>query len=261
MTPGVLVAGIGNIFFGDDGFGPEVVRRLIAPRLDPLPASGPAWSTTASAACTWRTTCCPAYEALVLIDAWPGHRRSRRGRRCWRSERRTWPDWRVTSTPHGDGTPWRCWPRCRRSVASSRRRTWSAAAPTDTDEGIGLSRRWPPRCPRRRGRSGRCWLPGLDRPVRVPRRPNQSGADHVSRHPGQVVEMRRRLRRAAGAGRRLGRSTEDQHRDAGAGRADVAPGDWVLIHMGFAVEKVDAAGAERAMQGLELMGRGRDADE
>ncbi len=43
--------------------------------------------------------------------------------------------------------------------------------------------------------------------------------------------------------------------------ADVAPGDWVLIHMGFAVEKVDAAGAERAMQGLELMGRGRDADE
>ena len=27
-TPRVLVAGIGNIFFGDDGFGVEVVRRL-----------------------------------------------------------------------------------------------------------------------------------------------------------------------------------------------------------------------------------------
>jgi hydrogenase maturation protease len=26
----VLVAGIGNLFFGDDGFGPEVVRRLLA---------------------------------------------------------------------------------------------------------------------------------------------------------------------------------------------------------------------------------------
>jgi len=26
----ILVAGIGNIFFGDDGFGPEVVRRLLA---------------------------------------------------------------------------------------------------------------------------------------------------------------------------------------------------------------------------------------
>ncbi|MFD3427548.1 hydrogenase maturation protease [Nocardia fluminea] len=28
MTVKVLVAGIGNIFLGDDGFGPEVVRRL-----------------------------------------------------------------------------------------------------------------------------------------------------------------------------------------------------------------------------------------
>ena len=38
---------------------------------------------------------------------------------------------------------------------------------------------------------------------------------------------------------------------------DLAPGDWVLIHMGFAVERVDAAGAEEALQGLELMGRSR----
>lgn len=28
----VLVAGVGNIFFRDDGFGPEVVRRLATPR-------------------------------------------------------------------------------------------------------------------------------------------------------------------------------------------------------------------------------------
>ena len=34
------------------------------------------------------------------------------------------------------------------------------------------------------------------------------------------------------------------------------PGDWVIIHMGFAVEKTDLAGAEEAMAGLELMGRG-----
>ena len=26
----MLVAGIGNLFCGDDGFGPEVVRRLVA---------------------------------------------------------------------------------------------------------------------------------------------------------------------------------------------------------------------------------------
>jgi hydrogenase expression/formation protein HypC len=33
-------------------------------------------------------------------------------------------------------------------------------------------------------------------------------------------------------------------------------GDWVIIHMGFVVEKTDRAGAESAMAGLELMGRG-----
>ena len=35
-----------------------------------------------------------------------------------------------------------------------------------------------------------------------------------------------------------------------------APGDWVIIHMGFVVEKTDRAGAEQALAGLELMGRG-----
>ena len=36
MSDGVLVAGIGNIFLGDDGFGPEVVREL-GRRPEPLP--------------------------------------------------------------------------------------------------------------------------------------------------------------------------------------------------------------------------------
>lgn len=39
--------------------------------------------------------------------------------------------------------------------------------------------------------------------------------------------------------------------------ATFAPGDWVIIHMGFVVERTDKAGAEAAMAGLELMGRGR----
>lgn len=38
------------------------------------------------------------------------------------------------------------------------------------------------------------------------------------------------------------------------------PGDWVIIHMGFVVEKTDEAGAMAAMAGLELMGRGRSAE-
>ena len=36
MTQRILVAGIGNLFLGDDGFGPEVVRRLVEPGQDPL---------------------------------------------------------------------------------------------------------------------------------------------------------------------------------------------------------------------------------
>jgi hydrogenase expression/formation protein HypC len=40
-----------------------------------------------------------------------------------------------------------------------------------------------------------------------------------------------------------------------------APGDWVIIHMGFVVEKTDKAGADAAMAGLELMGRPRDVEE
>jgi hydrogenase expression/formation protein HypC len=39
-----------------------------------------------------------------------------------------------------------------------------------------------------------------------------------------------------------------------------APGDWVIIHMGFVVQKTDKAGADAAMAGLELMGRRRDAE-
>jgi hydrogenase expression/formation protein HypC len=38
-------------------------------------------------------------------------------------------------------------------------------------------------------------------------------------------------------------------------------GDWVIIHMGFVVEKTDEAGADAAMSGLELMGRGQGVED
>ena len=41
----------------------------------------------------------------------------------------------------------------------------------------------------------------------------------------------------------------------------VEPGEWVLIHMGFAVERIDEARAAQAMSGLELMGRSRAPDD
>ncbi len=42
-------------------------------------------------------------------------------------------------------------------------------------------------------------------------------------------------------------------------QAAIAPGNWVLIHMGFVVEVIDEARAEVAMSGLELMGRPRES--
>jgi hydrogenase expression/formation protein HypC len=41
----------------------------------------------------------------------------------------------------------------------------------------------------------------------------------------------------------------------------VEPGQWVLIHMGFALERIDEAKAHEAMAGLEMMGRAREADD
>lgn len=35
MTSGILIAGIGNIFLGDDGFGPEVIRHVAPTISDP----------------------------------------------------------------------------------------------------------------------------------------------------------------------------------------------------------------------------------
>jgi hydrogenase expression/formation protein HypC len=35
----------------------------------------------------------------------------------------------------------------------------------------------------------------------------------------------------------------------------VTIGDWVLIHVGFAMSKIDEDEADRALQGLQLMGQ------
>jgi hydrogenase expression/formation protein HypC len=52
----------------------------------------------------------------------------------------------------------------------------------------------------------------------------------------------------------------DEHRKVNVGmlpEETFVPGDWVIIHMGFAVEKTDQAGAQEAMAGLKLL---RDGD-
>src|SRR3954471_5878971 len=72
--------------------------------------------------------------------------------------------------------------------------------------------------------------------------------------PGRVVEIvpgyadQLALVDVEGASRRV---------NVGMLEAPPSPGEWVLIHMGFAVEVIDAAQAEHAMTGLELMGQAR----
>lgn len=77
--------------------------------------------------------------------------------------------------------------------------------------------------------------------------------------PGQVVGM------VDGYGDQLALvDVAGEHRKVNVGmlpEEHFAAGDWVIIHMGFVVEKTDKVGADAALAGLELMGRGRTAEE
>ena len=65
----MLVAGIGNLFRGDDGFGPEVVRRLVA--TDDLPA-GVRAVDYGIRGLHLAYDLLDGYDALVIVDALPG---------------------------------------------------------------------------------------------------------------------------------------------------------------------------------------------
>ena len=72
--------------------------------------------------------------------------------------------------------------------------------------------------------------------------------------PGQVVAI------ADGyAGQIAVVDVEGAERKVNVGMLEAQPeaGDWVLIHMGFAVEAIDEVQARTAMSGLQLMGSGR----
>jgi len=71
--------------------------------------------------------------------------------------------------------------------------------------------------------------------------------------PGEVVELlpgnddQLALVDVVGAKRRINVGLLD--------RESLAPGDWVLIHVGFAMSKVDEQEAAEALRMLELMGQ------
>jgi hydrogenase maturation protein HypF len=73
--------------------------------------------------------------------------------------------------------------------------------------------------------------------------------------PGQIVEIvdgfagQLALVDVVGAQRRINIGMLDEAPE---------PGDWILIHMGFAMEQIDEVTAKEALAGLELMGRPRE---
>ncbi|MFC4033506.1 carbamoyltransferase HypF [Streptomyces polygonati] len=72
--------------------------------------------------------------------------------------------------------------------------------------------------------------------------------------PGRVVEIVDGY-----AGQLALVDVEGARRRVNIGMLDRPPaaGEWVLLHMGFAVELIDRAKAQEALAGLEMMGRGR----
>jgi hydrogenase maturation protease len=67
MTGRLLIAGVGNIFLGDDGFGPEVAKRLAAVSL-------PGWARVADYGTSGMHLAydlADGYDTAILIDAAP----------------------------------------------------------------------------------------------------------------------------------------------------------------------------------------------
>ena len=71
MSSRVLVAGVGNLFLGDDGFGPEVVRRLVQTALPP----GVRAVDYGIRGMHLAYDLLDGYDALIIVDAVPARER------------------------------------------------------------------------------------------------------------------------------------------------------------------------------------------
>ncbi|NUR58776.1 MAG: HypC/HybG/HupF family hydrogenase formation chaperone [Catenulispora sp.] len=75
--------------------------------------------------------------------------------------------------------------------------------------------------------------------------------------PGQIAEL---LPEAGGQLAMVDVVGVKRKVNIGLLEGDLAPGDWVLIHVGFAMSKVDEREAAEALAVLEMMGQAFDEE-
>jgi hydrogenase expression/formation protein HypC len=83
--------------------------------------------------------------------------------------------------------------------------------------------------------------------------------------PGQIIEIGDEANRlakvdVAGVRRTINIGLLDGDGDGGGDGRSVGPGDWVLIHVGFAISQVDEAEAHATRRQLERMGEDYEAE-
>ena len=77
--------------------------------------------------------------------------------------------------------------------------------------------------------------------------------------PGQILEISDEANRLARVDV-AGVQPHDQHRPPRRRRQERRPGDWVLIHVGFAISEVDEEEAIATRRQLERMGEDYEAE-
>ena len=119
------MAGVGNIFLGDDGFGPEVVRHLGAPEQPPLPEPV-RLVDYGIRGLHLSYDLLEGYSALIIVDTMPGLGRPGEIRVVAVDP----DDVTASKDPHGPDPhgmdPGPCCPDCHRSAAHCLRPTSSA---------------------------------------------------------------------------------------------------------------------------------------
>ena len=247
-TRGTLVAGIGNLFLGDDGFGGEVARALAGRALPP--------SVTVTdygiRGVHLAYDLLDPWDRLILVDVIPSRGNPGAVHVVELDRTAADPDGAqagMVRDAHGM-TP---------DATLDMVRTLGGTVPPTVLVGCEAER--PGRAHRAVAGGGSGRRAGHRCGAGPAHRCRPSGGTAIAMClgiPGRVVELVEGYAGQIAVVDVLGTSRQI---NVGMLEEPVEPGQWVLIHLGFAVEVIDQDGADRAMSGLQLLGQGHDGTE